>query len=176
MKICILSALRGFAEIYDKPISDELQKIWTNVLSDLTQDELDRAVKAYILDPKNVFFPKPGQIYGLAKPQGDKEEEAALIADRIFTCLRDHGSDSFGTNRARTRIGELGWNAIQNQGGWDAFIRSVISESDVSTLKSQMRKSIMGLIQRERSGISGNVPNPNQVSIESLGVKMKELK
>ena len=169
-------ALKGLAEIYDKKITNDLMKIWNAVLQELTEEELAKGIKAYVLDPKHEFFPKPGQIYGLARPQGNKEEEAALIVDRIFFALSSYGKDSYGTRRAREKIGELGWLYIENQGGWDQFGSGVENDS-VPTLKSQARKSIMGLIQRKRSDMPMTPEQENKViTLQSLGIEMKKLK
>lgn len=172
MREDILLAMKGLSEIYERKITDDLMSIWQSVLKDLSQEELAKGVEAYVLDPSRDFFPKPGQIYALARPQGNKEEEAALITDRIFACLSSHGKDDYGTKRAREKIGELGWMYIEQTGGWSKFGLE-LDNGDVPTMKSQARKSIMGLIQRKISDMS--LPEQKPRSLKSLGIEMKQL-
>lgn len=179
MRPDIVTTLLGLGQIYEKRITDELVQIWCNVLKEISPEELTTAVKAYVIDPKNVFMPKPGQIYGIARPQPDKEEEAALIVDRIFHALRSHGTDAYGTERAKDKIGEFGWNYILQVGGWHSFVGSVRSEDDVPIIKSQIRKSLMGLIQRQRNDIQllqNESDSAKLLPLKSLGLEMKTLK
>jgi hypothetical protein len=175
MRADILLALKVLSVSYNKVIDDDTYLVWEAVLRDLTPLEIDKAVMAYSRDPENSFFPPPGKIYGLARPQGDKEEEASLIADRIFAALRAYGTDTLGTDRAHMKIGDLGWTYIENQGGWPTFVGSVRSDDDVPILKAQCRRSIMGLIQRKRSDIP-LLPDTQPVTLKSLGLEMRQLK
>lgn len=169
MKTEILLAMKALAEIFPQTLTDQLVHLWCRLLSDLSDEELARGVTAFIRDPESEFFPKPGQIYGFARPQGDKEEEAALVVDRIFYALGAYGKDSLGEKRAKDKIGELGWSYVVNRGGWNSFGND-IKNDDLFTAKSQIRKSIMGFMQRERND------KTMLVNLRSLGISMKELK
>jgi hypothetical protein len=168
----IVAAVLGFGIVFDRSIPDELVQIWINTLNELSPGEIAFATKAYLLDPKLCqSFPKPGQIFSLARPTENKEEQAALIVDRIIYAARSYGKDEFNKNRAKIKIGPIGWQFIEHQGGWDNFLKGLISEEDVLILKSQARKSIMGIMDQEK-----NAANKEKiVTLESLGVKMKEI-
>jgi hypothetical protein len=175
MRRNIIFTLKGLTEIYDKVVSDELIEIWVSILKDLTPEELAKGVHAYVIG-NHPFFPKPGQIYVLARPQIDTDQEASLIADRIFSSIRSYGTDPLGTERARNKIGELGWQYIQNEAGWDSFSRSIKSEDDIPILKAQVRRSLMGLIERKKKDIDQPVAIGEPVrTLESLGIQMKQL-
>jgi hypothetical protein len=172
----IAITLAGLGQVYEKEITESLIQIWCALLGELTEEELNAAVKAYCLDPElSRFMPKPGQIFGLARPQIDREEEAAIVADSIFAAQRLYGADSVGTSRAQLKIGALGWEYIQAQGGWQVFWHSVTSTDEVPILKSQVRKALMGLIHRQRSGMATSRPALEEVSLKSLGVELKTL-
>jgi hypothetical protein len=173
----IMVTLRGLGTIYDKEISEDLLQIWCSVLQGVTSEELTRAVRVYVTAAENVFFPKPGQIHAIAKGIVDLESEAVQITDSIFYCLRSYGPDPLGIDRTKKKIGEIGWLYIQSIGGWEAFVISVRSEDDVPIIKSQVRKSIMGLLQRKRSGFPDRIHEKLEAveAFKRLGIKMKEL-
>ena len=158
----IAKTVLGFGLIYRVEIQHELIVIWQEILRDLTLDELVRAVKIYNLDPElSKFMPRPGQIYGLAKPEPDKREEASLIADSIWTALTMYGEDKYNTNRAKLKIGPVGWEWIETQGGWSTFHRNYNQEDvNMGTTKAQIRNSVMGLIENgKRNRSTGSLEN-----------------
>jgi hypothetical protein len=169
--------LYGLGKIYDKDVNEDVLSIWFNALQEVTCEELARAVTAYIKQADSKFFPKPGEIYALAKGIVNLESEAALIADLVFQAQASYGCDITGTLRAEMKMGEIGWSYVKNCGGWETFVQSVRSYDDVSNMKSQARKSIQGLLERKRSG----VPDREQQKLENLevmkklGLKMKDM-
>ena len=178
-KIELAKAMKALGELYDKQFSELLIDMWFSVLHDVTDQEFVNAIKAYVTDPKNVFFPKPAQILGLAKGVLDVESQASLIADNVFYCLRSYGTDQIGEERAKSRMGDVGWAYIKNGGGWATFVQSIKDEADVPILKSQARKAIMGLLELKRS----NRPIESdpiaieraQTQLSALGVSMKTI-
>jgi hypothetical protein len=174
MKEEILKAYTGFCQLYGRDFSKDGLSIWVSVLGDLSIDQLRMAVQFYAKDPElSRFFPQPGQLYGLANPKENKEEKASNVVDNIFQALRSYGTDKYNENRAKLKIGPIGWKWIEQQGGWQVWVPTVTSEEMVPTLKSQARKSIMGLIQTETNlQITGQARTQ---TLNDLGVKMKEL-
>ncbi len=166
----------GFCALYGKDFNADALSIWVQVLSDLTVPELRMAVQYYAKDPSLCkFFPQPGQLYGLAKPREDKEEQASCIVDNIFQALRSYGTDKYNESRAKLKIGPIGWKWIEQQGGWQVWARTVTDEDMVPTLRSQARKSVMGLIQVQNNlEITGKQVEPDK-TLSDLGVTMKEL-
>lgn len=154
-------ALEGFLIIYERKgeLSEVLVEIWSTALSQLTQAELRRGVEKYLLS-NSPSFPKPGQIYALARPEHDAvviEAEAQRIANLVFDCL-SYGDQTYGGNypssaeRARTKMGEIGWQYIQACGGWSKFVQGFAYDgatADLATAKAQARKMIIGLLQNQ---------------------------
>jgi hypothetical protein len=168
----LMKTLYGLSKIFDQNISDELVSIWSVVLGDLTDEELLKSVKAYCLDAESKYFPKPGQIYRLARPEMNTKEETAWISDQIFTSLRLYGTDAIGTERARHKIGEIGWAWIISCGGWASFVTSVISEEQVPTLKAQCRMALLGLMAKKKWE-QENASNTR--SLRDFGVVLKQI-
>lgn len=170
----IVTLLKGFCDAYEKPMTEPLINIWATVLGDLSPEELSRASKEYLRGPNCAFFPKPGQIYQLARPD-QSEGEASLIADRIWAAC-SYGTDSVGTERAKTFIGELGWAVVENHGGWSSFNRSVTSIDQGPILKAQWRKSVSEMMLKKKRGepITQQLTNDG-ISLKTLGVDLKTL-
>jgi hypothetical protein len=144
----MLQGTYGLTQMYQQELSEEVLFIWYEVLKDLTEEEYRNALTLFLRSNEE-FFPKPGQIYQLARPKSDPKIEASLIADLIFAAVRKHGWDTVGIERAKREIGEIGWKYIKNCGGWETFVQSIISEDQVSTLKAQARMSLQGLIDKQ---------------------------
>ena len=136
-------------------LSEDLIIAWNLILGDLSRQELADALETFLKSDQSKFFPKPGQLYALARPQPDLEGEAALLTDKIYYCLESYGSDAYGTERAKERIGELGWVYIQNLGGWTKFTTTVgmVEMSELGGEKARTRKSLMGILERQKCGL-----------------------
>jgi hypothetical protein len=174
-KNTLMIQLHGLARIFDQVVDAQLTAIWLTVLGELSDEELVAAVKLYCIDAESKFFPKPGQIYRLARPEFDTKEEAAIIADNIFAALRAYGTDSVGTERARLKIGEIGWNWIANSGGWDTFVNRGIEEEQVPVLQSQCRLAILGFLFKRKYD-KESLQNETKVrSLKDFGLTIKSI-
>jgi len=174
MRADILKAMYGLGSVFKEKIDDNLIHIWCSVLKDLSPQELLMAVEVYCKDPENKFFPRVGQIYGLARPKPNFETEAQLLADRVYYAGCAYGADSEGIERARKKVGELGWKYIQNQGGFQKFIDLINEMGDPGTIKSQIRKSVIGLMeQNERQTRMESLEHQSRDVLKKLGVEMK---
>lgn len=148
------TTLEGLCQVYDKTMTPVLLELWQRMLSDFYEDEFHRAIKSYLIGRDGGFMPKPGQIYALARPEGDRESEASLMVEHMHLLLGTCGGDRDGVARAQSKLTEIGWAYVENMGGWSRFASEMqlIDEGDVLTAKSQARKAIMGLIDRKKSG------------------------
>jgi len=174
-KNTLMVQLHGLARIFDQVVDAQLTAIWLSVLGELSDEELVTAVKAYCLDAESKFFPKPGQIYRLARPEFDTKEEAAVIADHIFAALRAYGADSVGTAKARQKIGEIGWNWIINCGGWSTFVCRGIEEEQVPALQAQCRLAILGLLSKQKYDKESHSIKNKVRSLKDFGLAMKAI-
>jgi hypothetical protein len=177
MRPVIIIQLNGLAVTYDKEVTKDMITIWEAVLSDLTDEEIRMAVTAYVRSDKG-HFPRPGQIYSLVKPQENEDHEAILITERIMSQIGPNGGDSaFNCNRAKMRIGEVGWRYItEYRSGWSAFCNSFDENTNLEVAKSQIRKALVGLLIQKNSSMS-MIDNENEQprSLRSFGIEMKSV-
>jgi hypothetical protein len=170
----IVESLYALAALYDYEVPEEIIPIWQAALSDLTIEELNLAIKLYVLS-NQPFFPKPGQLYSLIKNPFEVKTQASNIADSIFTSVRLYGSDKVGTARARLKIGDIGWQYILNNGGWELFIESVSSEEVVPTMKAQARISIEGLITQNIRDREISQQPENLKCLKDYNIELKKI-
>ena len=180
----ILKVLSVFCTIHSKPITESLIQVWDLILSELTPEELALAAKDYATGSQCEFFPNPGQLYRLARPEVNTEGEATLIAERLWSAC-SYGTDPIGETRAKTFINsEFGWAVVQNNGGWYTFNTSVTDMEQGPILKSQWRKAIVEMMGKKKRGES-LVPrlDPDSIRLKqsaqdilkTLGITMKTI-
>tara|TARA_Y100000590_G_scaffold46284_1_gene49105 strand:+ start:4737 stop:5309 length:573 start_codon:yes stop_codon:yes gene_type:complete len=71
----------GIADLYDKEITSSKATLYFEMLSDLTIEQFESAVKAHCRDigKEGSFFPKPADIIRQVKKAGDDEAEIAWV-------------------------------------------------------------------------------------------------
>ncbi len=173
MREDILTSLTGLACMFNVQLNKAAIDIWMRVLADLSPAEFQVALDKYLFDPQTgKYFPKPWQIYSIARPKRNEEDEAVLIVDNMLYSQRHYGPDSIGEKRAMQKIGPIGWVYIQNTGGWAAFVNSILSEDDVPIVRAQLRRSITATLRSKQIDETNKITNEKPMSLESLGVKL----
>lgn len=104
-------------------------------------------------------FPSIKQLLEMLEPKADKDAEARVIADKIWSSIERFGSLKSNQDRVRGAIGEIGWQVVENMGGW-RVVCDIASYDNVSQLKAQWRESAKALMeiadvkgQRDRLGL-----------------------
>ena len=104
-------------------------------------------------------FPSIKQILELLDPKADKDAEARVIADKIWSAIERFGSLKSNQDRVRGAIGEIGWQVVENMGGW-RVVCDIARYDNVGQLKAQWRESAKALMeiaevkgQRDRLGL-----------------------
>lgn len=177
-EIEFLKAMKGLTIMYGKECPRELLALYEKVLKPLTVEQLVMAVALWIEDPKHVWFPLPAQLKAMVIIPPDREAEAALIVDRMCSAQSSYGVDSVGTERAQNKIGEVGWAVIEAKGGWQRFWNDLQKEGVDGTIRSQLRKSVMGMMDQQKQEQINRIALPNgnpSRSLGSLGIKLPEL-
>lgn len=106
-------------EIYDKPLTQQAQDIWWEMLKPYSADELAMAMQAHLKDPEaGRFAPKPadiiGKIEGTAKQKSISVEAQALAAWELV-----YKSVQRGTPYDSLQLDDkLALAAIKAMGGW----------------------------------------------------------
>lgn len=171
----MVAVMAWLTHIYNQEITDALSDTWYELLGHLSREEFARAIKEYVLDPESKFFPKPGQIMGIARPKVQPEEESSLVVDLIFSAVQSYGADPIGEARAKKKIGEIGWQWVQIQGGWAKAIQSCPDNDSIPIWRAQTRKSIMGLMAARGKDMRVVPEIASEAQLKQLGVEMKKL-
>lgn len=167
----IAQIISGLAIYYGIKLIPEQLDMFIEDLLDLSPDELTRAVYAYRNDPESRFFPRPAQLKALLKPSDDVQ--ARDVAARIATALgRFGGRDNL--EKAKAFIGELGWQVVRMQGGWEE-LSSIPSMSELVNRQAQWRELAKSVTVRHKLGIQAEAPRlpgkttgPQLVSFSNL--------
>lgn len=133
----ITEVVLAFGEAYQKTISDNIIQYWNQVLNDISPVELTRAVKTYLTGPECKFFPQPGQIYALAKPD-DTKEEAVILAAKIIGAISKFGP--YRVTDVKEYLGELGWEVVTLRGGWQNLCE--LDYEQLPAAQAQLRELI----------------------------------
>lgn len=116
-------------------------------LADLPINECIRAYRNYRLNSKNTKFPLPAQIRAIVRPEEyiSAEAQAREIAARICGAIPKYGWSN--TAQARAFIGEIGWRAVERQGGWQYLCENVGANINPTSFQAQIRDQIAANVQ-----------------------------
>lgn len=117
-----------------------------------TQDfeipDLQEAFEIYrnkqIADNRTHKAPLPSDLKAILRPAVDLDGEANAIAARMFADIGRFGRNN--TSGARAHIGEAGWWAVEQLGGWQTLCQDTHTE-DRKTLTAQWRDLVRGRLQ-----------------------------
>ena len=148
----IATIVMGLAEYYEKTLTDTQLAMYVEDLMDISPEDLLRAVRLYRRDGKNDRFPLPTKLRATLQPPDDQRARDAVAL--IMTAICRIGN--YRTKDAQAFIGELGWEVVKLQGGWEVVCS--ISEADKGMLQAQWRELAISLLNKHRLGISGEAP------------------
>lgn len=138
-------------------------------------------------------FPSIKQLLEMLEPKADKDAEARIIADKIWAGIERFGSMKSKQDLVRQSIGEVGWQVVENMGGW-RVVCDIASYDNVGQMKAQWRESAKAIMdvaevkaQRDRLGLdsppewealpSGSSNDRNTLDISALvsGIQTKKV-
>jgi hypothetical protein len=174
----IINMLESLAIFYNLRLNDTVIEIFMACLQELTSQEVKVGFEKYMKSADSKFFPRPGQIYELARPKLSARAQASLVADTIFALINGP-YDATGTEKARQKIGEVGWIWVKQMGGWQVLCQSITCFSQVPIMKAQCRDAIAALIENSNCGTSLIAPfaieSTQPRSLEDFGVKLNSI-
>ena len=165
----------ALAEYYDKILSTTQLAMYVEDLVAIEPEDLIKAVRIYRNDPKNERFPLPAKLKAMVVPANTDEDQARDASARIIASVSKFGP--YQEQRAKEYIGELGWLVVQRQGGWRATVEALTYDNQ-GQLQAQWRDLALSLARRSKLGLvdqAPELPQKNQGSLESFGVKLKLL-
>jgi hypothetical protein len=130
---------------YQTQFPDRVLAMYAEDLADLPQGALLQAFQDIRRDPKVTRFPLPAMIRARVAPSENLDDRAAEIASRIPEALSRFGWNN--PKKAREFVGEIAWEIIAREGGWQRVCEMVQDET-VSVYKAQWRGLARALLNR----------------------------
>lgn len=159
----------GLAEYYEKQITPSQLDMYVDDLMEIDPPDLLQAIRIYRKDPKNDKFPLPGKLIGMIRLPDDQKARDAVA--RIMTAIARIGN--YRTADAQAFVGELGWEVVKLQGGWEDVCKG-ITDDNKGILQAQWRELAISLLNKHRLGLTNEAPTlefrPKKTgSLENLG-------
>jgi hypothetical protein len=127
---------------YGHEIPDPALQLFVEDLRDLPFAAVARAIGEIRRDPKTTRCPLPAVIRARINPESDPESEAVMITGRILSAISRIGP--YRAGEARSAIGEIGWQIVEAQGGWENICQ--IENDDIGTHRAQWKNHAKALI------------------------------
>lgn len=154
----IMKLVAALGEYYDKPLTPGQVAMYSQDLMGLSPEQLGQAILTYRNDPRNDRFPLPVKLKAMAGLAVNPEDEAIQISGRILGAIASIGP--YQGQWARESIGEIGWQVVQMEGGWQTICE--IETDDIPIRKAQWRNLAKSLIEHPRRGLSPELPGPGK--------------
>lgn len=135
-RLQVLQAFAITAAYYGRPISDDVAGMYQTDVQDLSATDVVHALSALRREPKRRHCPLPAEVRAHVERKGGTrtaEQVAARMAGAIAR---------FGYTRpaeARAFIGEAGWAAAEELGGWVSICQRVTT-AEIGTFTAQARE------------------------------------
>lgn len=125
-------------------------------------DRLCKALEKILLERKaRDPFPTPSDILAMFNPESDPETRAILASNLIAEAIAKDGHTN--PDRARNRMGELGWAVVQMEGGWINLCQK-LPAGDITHFRHQWTKTALAIQKagptRLRPAIEQRAPTP----------------
>lgn len=138
-----------------QPLLDAVILMQVSDMEDLEFDDVTRAFDSYRKNPKNRVPPLPADIRNLIQPAQTDEQLAIDSASRIVQAITKYGYTN--PDRAKRFIGELGWEIVRREGGWENLCER-LRDHEIGMFKAQTRELAKSLISRSRAGLLEQPP------------------
>jgi hypothetical protein len=146
----------GMSAYYGQTYPDDAIRLYVSDLVDLPYDDVVRAMGEVRRDPKTTRMPLPAVIRDRLQPADTLESNARESASRIATAVSRIGP--YRTAEAKAYIGELGWEVVKRQGGWEETC-AALTYDNATTLQAQWRELAISLGRRARIGLLDTPPS-----------------
>ena len=154
-------------EYYSRQFSAPALRMMIDDLSDLSFDAVETSINQWRRDPKCKGFPMPSDIRARILPNTESPEDVGrIIAAKILERTRLDGYTN--ADRAKERIGELGWLVVQRMGGWQKLCEDIGPHNE-NTFHSRLRDLAVSLYKSAERGHLNLVHQvPNQAVFDKI--------
>lgn len=146
--------LLGLAEYYKTTLTENQLKMYSDDLMCLSELELFEAVQKYRLHQENTFFPLPAKLIALIKPVESEIDIGRVVSGRILTAISKYGYNN--KKNAEEFIGELGWQVVKFQGGWNCICE--LTSDQLRDEQPRWRDLAVSLNKRSANGKLDQAP------------------
>lgn len=157
------------AMFYGETLTDAVIAMHAEALSDLPVDQIATAYSALTRKARVRRMPLPAEVRDLIQPQEDRERDDAdasrVVAGKIPAAISKYGS--YNSDAAKEYIGELGWEVVQAQGGWQVLCMNTNPEA-LPILQAQWRELALSLLRRARMGKLNEKPSLPTAIVELI--------
>lgn len=167
----IMKLVAALGEYYSWPLTPGQVAMYAEDLMCLEPQQLAQAIISYRNDPRNDRFPLPVKLKAMVGAAVNPEDEAVQISGRILGAIASIGP--YNTQRAREVIGEIGWQVVQMEGGWQTLCE--VQTDDIPIRKAQWRNLAKSLIEHPRRSSSPALPGPKDDGPGKLLNFLKEI-
>lgn len=151
-------------------LSDDLMGVYDGAAGQNGYDVACKAINHFLINRHtNDAFPSVKDLLGVMDPASIAmlpEDESRAAAARVIKAVAKFGR----TNpvQARTFVGDLGWRAIEEMGGWGSLCAQ-LTINNTSTYNSQLIHLCMSIYKRAQRGLLDVPPAlPSLPSHQSL--------
>ena len=137
------------AQYYGKELRREVISMMISDLDDLPANLILKAYESYRKNPNSKFFPLPAQIREIISPKNSPEAEGREISSRVILAVGKFGWSN--SSEAKAFVGEIGWKAVQEFGGWQYICENLGRSLNVGVLSAQIRDRSTDLAKNENA-------------------------
>ena len=156
---------------YGQKFEDPIILMYTEDLADLPVSEIARVMNELRRDPKITRFPLPAMIRDRLTPAVTPENEALEAISRVIAAVSNIGP--YQIEKARAAIGELGWEVVKAEGGWENVCQN-LTEDNIGMLRAQWKSIALAKMARAKAGLidGPSLPEPamqaKQIEIKNM--------
>jgi len=152
----IMKLVSALGEYYDKSLTPGQLAMYSQDLMAMEPEQLALAINTYRNDPRNDRFPLPVKLKSMVGLAINPEDEAIQISGRILGAIASVGP--YRSQEAREAIGEIGWQVVQAEGGWQTICE--IQTDDIPIRKAQWRQLAKTFCERNSRNTMPQLPGP----------------
>jgi hypothetical protein len=147
--------LVGTAAYYGQSLRDDVLLLYVEDLTDLPFEAVCTALKEIRRDPKTTRCPLPAVIRNHITPAETDENKAIEAVSRIIDAVSRFGWNNL--EAAKEFIGELGWQIVTRDGGWQNVCESM-NPDNLGVYRAQWKQLALTQIQRAKAGTLNTAP------------------
>lgn len=152
----IMKLVSALGEYYRVPLTPGQVAMYSQDLMALEPEQLAQAINTYRNDPRNDRFPLPVKLKAMVGLAINPEDEAVQISGRILGAIAAIGP--YRSQDAREAIGEVGWQVVQAEGGWQTICE--VQTDDIPIRKAQWRNLAKTFCERKDRTSPPELPGP----------------